>query len=60
MSAGFLIFNGDGLRDRPVDKIGYFEFFFFNKVLVKQLRHRVMDFCTRLTKGIFNILPPCV
>ena len=19
-----------------------------------------MDFCTRLTKGIFNILPPCV
>ena len=53
------IFAGDRRCGRPVDKIrNKKKNFFFLQLLVIQLRHMLTDLDMRLTKGIFNILPP--
>ena len=51
----------DLCRRRPVNMIGNLEEIKpFCKLLVRQLRHRMTDFGTRLTKGILVSCPPCV
>ena len=56
-----MIFDSGCCVGRPVDKIGNLEEEkTFSKLHVRELRHQMTDFGTRLTKGIFYILPQCV